>query len=188
MFELCTSLYRASDTSTTTSVSKIVSRKNKIFPKHHNQSHIPSRYAKKTIINHLEKGMLTQCFLLLFYLNSIAPALVTHNHYSKTITYVQAALLKKVIHYNSTEQDSRHPKLLISEPIEKCWLCNHNSIPPQILFDKDSLFTKSTDNLQKYLGLYYRIGFAKPFFITTRGPPSLIVNSGLPYPNNNSRK
>lgn len=71
--------------------------------------------------------------LLMLYAFSIAPSLVFHHHHEEVVAFSEADSCEKAIYYGIQDHHSAH----ISNTQDKCWLCDHYTIVPQILEDTE---------------------------------------------------
>ena len=80
--------------------------------------------------------------LLLFYAFSFAPSLHVHHHHHhdcEIVAFSDADSCEKAIYYGIPDEHDQH----ISKTPEKCWLCDHYTITPQILVEAQSVLTQS---------------------------------------------
>lgn len=69
--------------------------------------------------------------LLMLYGFGLAPSFVFHHHHQEVIAFSDADSCEKAIYYGVQDQHKEH----ISKSLEKCWLCDHHTITPEVLFD-----------------------------------------------------
>lgn len=108
--------------------------------------------------------------LLSIYLFGISPSLVIHQHQNDVVAYEHATVCEKASFYGETENDPHH-KAHVSELLELCWLCDHHTIAPQILFESSidiGIITEYTTFIACYSEQNV---FAEAQVFYQRGPP-----------------
>jgi len=112
-------------------------------------------------------------FLLILYFIGISPSLIVYHHHSDIVPYSQATQCDKVIYYGADNGTCLH-KQHITKPIEKCWLCDHISITPQILIDNNFQLKELPALSQEFFNFYCSLHSIEQPHITNRGPPCLV--------------
>jgi len=78
--------------------------------------------------------------LLLLYIFSLTFSLVFHHHHSdKIVAFSEADSCEKAIYYGIQDHHKQH----INKAQDKCWLCDHHTITPQILLNNDFIFIQT---------------------------------------------
>lgn len=111
-------------------------------------------------------------FLLMLYFISITPSLLIHQHSGKIVPLEDATVCEAAIYYGELNLDLQH-KGHISLPLEKCWLCDHHTVTPQILAEPLSLqhFKPKLNQTADYsFDSYVSVFFFHSF---QRGPPTV---------------
>lgn len=108
--------------------------------------------------------------LLLVYMAGVAPSVILHHHQDSVVMLQHASQCEKSIYYNDYEGSCQHKQHLSKEP-EKCLLCSHHTVMPQILLD----LSNHVKPLQEY-SLQYRVCYENVPVVplnhsTSRGPP-----------------
>lgn len=106
--------------------------------------------------------------MLAVYVLSQAPAFILHFHHEDIISFADANDCEKAIHYNLQDHHSHH----ISKAEVKCWLCDHHTLAPQILFDSsykiwlEPSYISYKEKKEKYFLIFSTSCYNK-------GPPSI---------------
>jgi hypothetical protein len=109
--------------------------------------------------------------LLLFYAIGIWPTVVFHDHDHGVVAFEQATPCQKNIYYGSDSHHCGHQQHF-SQPVEKCFLCDHHSSafytfePPIFTFFKQHCATKYHGFHRSFLSHYTALTFNK-------GPPQV---------------
>lgn len=113
--------------------------------------------------------ILPATILLAVYILSQAPAFILHFHHEDIISFAEADDCEKAVHYNLQDHHSQH----LSKAEVKCWLCDHHTLAPQILFDSaykvllSSSYISYAEKKEKYFLIFTPSAFNK-------GPPATL--------------
>ncbi|MBS1765057.1 MAG: hypothetical protein JSS90_08840 [Bacteroidetes bacterium] len=108
--------------------------------------------------------------LLLVYFMGVLPSIIIHHHQGDRVSFAKATLCEKSIYHDSKEDFCSH-KEHFSTTIEKCLLCSHHTILPQILFDVASGIKPPVGYFLQYFVFYQNVAAVSVATTTTRGPP-----------------
>jgi len=110
------------------------------------------------------------CFLLLLYLIGISPLVIVHHHEVNSVAYQEAKDYgKNVLGENAP---SCTHQAHFSKAQEKCWICDHHTMAPQILLETE-FFTFQPTFYKEYY--FYHLIFHTQSVEHTfnKGPPTV---------------
>lgn len=108
--------------------------------------------------------------LLLVYMAGVAPSVILHHHQDSVVMLQHASQCEKSIYYNDYEGSCKHKQHLSKEP-EKCLLCSHHTVMPQILLDLTNHVKPLQEYSLQYCVCYENVPVVPLNHSTSRGPP-----------------
>lgn len=108
--------------------------------------------------------------LVMLYIIGIIPSLLIHHHDENIVPFEQATICEKVIYYGEPENICQH-KHHVSKVQQDCWLCDHHTVTPQILFDFAFHIEPLSVVSVQYSSYYQSVHSATVAHSSNRGPP-----------------